>query len=239
MVSKFYLFSLVIGLNIFVLHAQNTVTFCNSIREQYKSSYKAKEYDKAYEYWRKWCSDCELSFSEYQSGIRMLKYRSYFAEEKDKSFAIKEFNRYSDSLQVKYKHQIAVKEALVHYQGKSKPPEDIYKTLNDTFLENEEDFKEPKALYVYTALAIDLDLSKKIITKKEALDVYGKSISKIKGFKEKYERTIAELKKEEEIRELTKKERRRLWSNKVNHKAYKYVEEALEIKAQGIVLGME
>ena len=178
---------------------------------------KVKNYDAAYEPWKMVYETCpQLNNAIYVYGERILKDKVEKATGADKEkFANELIGLYDNKL----KHfasktnvaETAIDKALVKYDNKMATDEEMYKTLDDAFKQDQENFKNPKALYIYFSTLVDLN---KAGTKdlQEVFDVYDAVTEKIETENEKLTGQISKLLPKEEAGTLTSKEKSRLKS---------------------------
>ncbi|WP_419212704.1 tetratricopeptide repeat protein [Maribacter sp. X9] len=178
---------------------------------------KVKNYDAAYEPWKMVYTNCpQLNNAIYVYGERILKDKVEKTTGADKEKYANELIGLYDN---KMKHfasktnyaETEVDKALVLYDNKMADDAKMYQILNDAFNKDQENFTNPKALYIYFSSLVDLhNAGKKDL--QEVFDVYDAVTEKIETENEKITDQIAKLLPKEEAGTLTSKEKSRLKS---------------------------
>jgi len=240
-VHKFHLFFLVFGLNTFFLHAQNEPERCDTLIKRFRAYSASKDRDKAYKLWQTLHTDpnCELTYDNYKLGLRILWLQAVLADSEKRAYYMDEYQKHYDLMRIKYRDKYIIRETLNDYDYKYLSELETYEIFKHQFLVNNANFIQPRALYAYGALAVDLYLIEGVITKKEALDTYNKVSRKMMILKERYQIPILELNKKSEHMELTPHELRRLRVKEFNLKSFEQVIGGLYNKANGMLLEME
>lgn len=178
---------------------------------------KVKNYDAAYEPWKMVYETCpQLNNAIYVYGERILKDKLKKASAAEKeSFANELMGLYDNKL----KHfasktnvaETTIDKALVKYDNKMTNDAEMYETLDGAFKQDQANFTNPKALYIYFSSLVDLHKggSKDL---QEVFDVYDAVTEKIEVENEKITGRIAKLLPKEEEGTLTSKEKKRLKS---------------------------
>lgn len=176
---------------------------------------KVKNYDAAYEPWKKTYETCpQLNNAIYVYGERILKHKIDKASASEKEGFVNDLIGLYDN---KLKHfssktspgETMVDKALTKYDNKMAGDAEMYSMLSEAFTKDEENFTNPKALYLYFSSLVDLhnDGKKEL---QEVFDVYDAVTGKIEVENDKLTDKIATLLPKEEAGSLTSKEKRSL-----------------------------
>ncbi len=178
---------------------------------------KVKNYDAAYEPWKKTYEACpQLNNAIYVYGERILKDKLKKAPAGQKEAIANELMGLYDN---KLKHfasktsmgETMVDKAMVKYDNKMADDAEMYDLMSEAFTKDKDNFTNPKALYIYFSSLVDLhNAGKKEL--QEVFDVYDEVTEKIETENEKYTGRIAKLLPKEEEGTLTSKEKKRLKS---------------------------
>ncbi|MFX0558485.1 tetratricopeptide repeat protein [Maribacter sp. CXY002] len=176
---------------------------------------KVKNYDAAYEPWKKTYETCpQLNNAIYVYGERILKYKLEKATGADKEALANELMGLYDNKLKYFASKTSVGEAMVDkamvkYDNKMADDAEMYAMMDEAFTKDKENFTNPKALYIYFSSLVDLhNAGKKDL--QEVFDVYDNVTEKIETENEKITEKIAELLPKEEDGTLTSKEKKRL-----------------------------
>lgn len=176
---------------------------------------KVKNYDAAYEPWKKTYETCpQLNNAIYVYGERILKDKIAKAAAGEKeSYANELMGLYDNKLKYFSSKtslgETIVDKALVKYDNKMTDDAEMYEMLSEAFDKDKENFTNPKALYIYFSSLVDLhNEGKKDL--QEVFDVYDDVTGKIEEENDKLTDKIAKLLPKEEAGTLTSKEKRSL-----------------------------
>ncbi|WP_047247286.1 tetratricopeptide repeat protein [Maribacter thermophilus] len=176
---------------------------------------KVKNYDAAYEPWKKTYETCpQLNNAIYVYGERILKDKIEKAGAGEKeSYANELMGLYDNKLKYFSSKtslgETIVDKALVKYDNKMADDAEMYEMLSEAFAKDKENFTNPKALYIYFSSLVDLhNAGKKDL--QEVFDVYDDVTGKIEEENDKLTDKIAKLLPKEEAGTLTSKEKRSL-----------------------------
>ena len=176
---------------------------------------KVKNYDAAYEPWKKTYETCpQLNNAIYVYGERILNHKIEKSSGAEKEGYVNELLGLYDNKLVHFssktsKGETMVDKAMVKYDNKMADDSEMYGMLSEAFTKDRENFTNPKALYLYFSSLVDLhEAGKKEL--QEVFDVYDDVTSKIDEENEKLTDNIAKLLPKEEANTLTSKEKQSL-----------------------------
>ncbi len=211
---------------------------CRKELSKFAQSAKIKDYDAAKPIYDKLVEHCEkVSMATYQYGERMFKHFMNEGEtDADKKEAaenyIKNFEKrlelYPDKTD---KGSTYMKMALAQFENKIGSTEDQYNAFDRAWKEDQENFINPKALYAYFSLLIDLqDEGKR--TLQEAFDKYDEVMEKVNTEQAKRAKVQQPLleKQDEEGKALTKEEQKIFNTNDIYLRNYNTIKESIDEK---------
>ncbi len=176
---------------------------------------KVKNYDAAYEPWKKTYETCpQLNNAIYVYGERILKHKIDKASGAEKEGYVNELLGLYDNKLTHFSSKTSpgetmVDKALTKYDNKMADDAEMYSMLSEAFTKDEENFTNPKALYLYFSSLVDLHNDGKNELQ-EVFDVYDAVTGKIEVENDKLTDKIATLLPKEEAGTLTSKEKRSL-----------------------------
>ena len=201
----------------------------------YTEHVKVKNYDAAYEPWKMVYVNCpELNWANFAYGERILK-------DKIKKSSGAEREAYIGDLialghdSMKYFPEkakmadVMIDEVLMKYQHKMIDDDEVYSLLGKAFKEDRENFKNPKALYLYFSSLVDLHKAGKKDLQ-EVFDVYDELTEKIDEENSKLTNAIAKLLPKEEAGTLTSKEKKKLKAYTTNSESFGKIEGSIDAK---------
>ncbi|WP_340077677.1 hypothetical protein [Leptobacterium sp. I13] len=216
----FGLISIFSGINV---QAQNAE--CTTNLSIFAEHVKVKNYDAAYEPWKKVKDDCpDLHVATYIYGERILKDKIKKSSGSDKETNVNMLlSLYDDGYKYfpsKFKlADVLSDKALLMYDEKIGSDEEIYELLNKAFTEDRANFKNPKALYLYFSSLVNLhNAGKKDL--QVVFDTYDNVTERIEEEKADLSQTIDKLVPKEETGTLTSKEKKALERSQVNSESY-------------------
>src|SRR5690554_2893886 len=183
----------------------------------YTEHVKVKNYDAAYAPWKMVYDNCPtLNWANILYGERILKDRVSNSTGADKTANINALLELYDN-RMKYfpdKTNVAetiIDKVLLQYDEKLISDEEIYAQLDKAFKENGENFKNPKALYLYFSSLVDLNSAGKRELE-EVFERYDAITEKIGVENDKLTEVITQLLPKEDAGTLTTKEASQLRS---------------------------
>jgi tetratricopeptide (TPR) repeat protein len=196
---------------------------------------KVKNYDAAYEPWKMVYEACpQLNNAIYVYGVRILNDKIEKASGADKEGFVNDLmGLYDDKL----KHfssktsvgETMVDKAMIKYDNKMADDAQMYDMLSEAFTKDRDNFKNPKALYIYFSSLVDLhNAGKKEL--QEVFDVYDDVLLKIEEENTKLTDQIAPLLSKEDAGTLSSKEKNMLKSYNSYSEAYGKIEGSIDSK---------
>ena len=128
----------------------------------YAEHAKVKNYDAAYTPWKMVYETCpSINKANFSLGEKILSYKIDNSSGAEKDGYINDLLAlYDNSLKVfpdKFpKAVVAIDKALLLYDNKMASDEELYNLLDNAFKQDEANFKNPKALYLYFSSLVDL-----------------------------------------------------------------------------------
>lgn len=191
----------------------------------YAEHAKVKNYDAAYTPWKMVYETCpSINRANFSLGEKILSYKIKNSSGAEKDGYISDLLAlYDNSLKVfpdKFpKAVVAIDKALLLYDNKMASDEELYNLLDSAFKEDEANFKNPKALYLYFSSLVDLyNGGKKDL--QDVFDTYDDVTEKIEEENVKLTDVISQLLPKEEAGTLTSKEKRKLKVATTNSESY-------------------
>nr|WP_321416020.1 hypothetical protein [uncultured Allomuricauda sp.] len=201
----------------------------------YAEHVKVKNYDAAYEPWKMVYESCpDINKANFSYGERILKSKIDNSTGADKDAYIQDLlSLYDNSLKyfpTKYsKAGVAIDKALLMYENKMASDEELFNMLDKAFQEDQENFKNPRALYLYFSSLVDLHGS----GKKDLQDVfntYDDVTGKIEEENKQLTGVVTKLLPKDSLGTLTSKEKRMLRAATVNSESYGKVASSVDSK---------
>lgn len=196
---------------------------------------KVKNYDAAYEPWKMVFDNCpELHAATYLYGERIVKHKIDKSNGADRATNVKLLINVLDGglkyFPSKYTAGgVAVDKALLMYDEKMASDEEVYNMLGKAFKEDRENFKNPKALYLYFSLLVDLQgQGKKDL--QDVFDTYDEVSAKIAEENKALAQIVTDLLPKEEAGTLSGKEQSQLNAARVNGESYETISGSIDAK---------
>ena len=196
---------------------------------------KVKNYDAALEPWKMVKDNCpELHVATYVYGERILKAKIKKASGADKdAFIDMLLSVYDDGHKYfpkKFSFADASSDkALLMFDEKMGSDEDLFNLLDEAFKNDRANFHNPKALYLYFSVLVDLhNAGSKDL--QLVFDTYDNVTEKIDEEKNKLARNIDALLGKEEAGTLSSKETRKLNRDRINSESYKKISGSIDAK---------
>jgi len=191
----------------------------------YAEHAKVKNYDAAYGPWKMVYTNCpDINKANFSYGERILADKIKKSSGAEKDAFIKELMQlYDDSHKYFPKSfsvgEVAIDKVLLMYDNKMASEEQIFSMLDKAFKEDKENFKNPKALYLYFSSLVDLyGANKKEL--QDVFDTYDDVTEKIEEENGQLTDVITKLLPKEDAGTLTSKEKRRLRVATTNSESY-------------------
>ncbi|NAS31410.1 hypothetical protein GTQ40_10540 [Flavobacteriaceae bacterium R38] len=228
-----------IGLmSIGILSAQKKNDECSRNLSIFFQFVKIKSYDEAYEPWKSTWDDCpELNKAVYSLGEKILVNKIEKNEDKEKY--IEMLLKVYDDGHKYFPKEFTLAEsisdkALLLFNEKRIGDEELYNLLHKGFVEDKENFKNPKSLFLYFSVSENLYESKN----KElqvVFDVYDDVNDRIEQESKILSKIIDQLLPKEESGALTVKEKKSLKRARVNLNSYRLIEKNINKKLDVLV----
>ncbi|MGB5821412.1 MAG: hypothetical protein WBG90_18145 [Saonia sp.] len=196
---------------------------------------KVKNYDAAYTPWKMVYENCpELNWATFAYGERILKDKIRKSSGSEKEAFVQDLIVLGDN-SMKYfpkkakMADVMIDHAMIMHDNKMAPEEEVYKLLDKAFKEDRENFKNPKALYLYFSNLVDLHKagSKDL---QEVFDTYDDVTEKIEEENQKLTTIITKLLPKEDEGTLTSKEKRRLKVATTNSESFGKISGSIDSK---------
>ena len=236
MKKKLYLTMIAVCMTMGLSMAQAQNPECMTNLSIYAEHAKVKNYDAAYEPWKKVLEACpDINKANYSYGEKILKHKIKNSSGADKDGYIQDLmTLYDDS--GKYfpdKFPMADREidkGLLMYDNKMASNGQLYDMLGKAFTEDKKNFKNPKALYLYFSSLVDLhNEGKKDL--QEVFDVYDDVTEKVEAENKKLTGVLGKiLAKEDAGTALTSKEKRQKRAATVNSESYGKIAGSIDSK---------
>lgn len=181
----------------------------------YTEHVKVKNYDAAYTPWKMVYETCPgLNRANFIYGERILKDKIKKSSGAEKEGFIKDIMGLYDASMVHFpkktkKADVLIDKVLIKYDNKMISDDEIYSMLGQAFTEDNANFKNPKALYLYFSSLVDLHgAGKKEL--QEVFDIYDEVTEKIEVENGKLTDKVTQLLPKEDAGTLTSKEKKQL-----------------------------
>ena len=191
----------------------------------YAEHAKVKNYDAAYGPWKMVITNCpDINKANFSYGERILADKIDKSSGAEKDAFIKELMQLYDDSHKYYPEsfsvgQVAIDKVLLMYDNKMASDEQIFSMLDKAFKEDKENFKNPKALYLYFSSLVDLyGANKKEL--QDVFDTYDDVTEKIEEENSQLTEVINKLLPKEDAGTLTSKEKRSLRVATTNSESY-------------------
>ena len=231
--SLMFLFGFMSVISVVIGQAQNPECMTNlSIFSEHS---KVKNYDAAFEPWKMVRENCpELHLAIYVYGERILKDKIEKTQGTDKtSFIDMLSSMYDDSNKYFPKKfsvaGVAADKAILMYDEKIGTDEELYELLKNAYEKDRANFSNPKALYLYFSVLVDLhNAGKKDL--QEVFDTYDNVTEKIDEEKSELTKIIDSYLEKEEAGTLTSKENKKLNNARINSESYDKISGSIDAK---------
>ena len=179
----------------------------------YAEHVKVKNYDAAYEPWKMVYESCpDINKANFSYGERILKAKIKSSTGTEKDGYIQDLlTLYDNSL--KYfptnysKAGVAIDKALLMYENKMASDEELFNMLDKAFKEDQANFKNPRALYLYFSSLVDLhEAGKKDL--QDVFNTYDDVTGKIEEENKQLTEIVTKLLPKDSLGTLTSKEKR-------------------------------
>lgn len=236
MKKKYYLtmIAAIMSVGLSIAQAQNPE--CMTNLSIYAEHAKVKNYDAAYEPWKMVYESCpDINKANFSYGERILAHKIDNSSGADKDGFIQELlSLYDNSLKYfpgKFTTAgVAIDKTLLLYDNKMASDEQVFNMLDKAFKEDKDNFKNPKALYLYFSSLVDLhQAGKKDL--QEVFDVYDDVTEKV----EEENKTLTDalqklLEKEDAGTALTSKEKKAKRVYETNSESYGKIAASIDSK---------
>ena len=201
----------------------------------YAEHVKVKNYDAAYEPWKMVYESCpDINKANFSYGERILKSKIESSTGAEKDAYIQDLlTLYDNSL--KYfptnytKAGVAIDKVLLMYENKMASDEELFNMLDKAFQEDQANFKNPRALYLYFSSLVDLhDAGKKDL--QDVFNTYDDVTGKIEEENKQLTNVVTKLLPKDSLGTLTSKEKRMLRAATVNSESYGKVASSVDSK---------
>ncbi|UNZ00147.1 hypothetical protein MQE36_07335 [Zhouia spongiae] len=196
---------------------------------------KVKNYDAAYEPWKMVYDNCpSLNWATFYYGEKILLNKIEKASGEEKKGYIKDLMAMYDN-SIKFfpdrydQADIAIDKALLMKDENLGSKEEIYNILDGAFKADRENFTNPKGLYLYFSLLVDLqEEGKKDL--QDVFDNYDEVTEKIDEETLKLGKIATSLAAKEDEGTLTSKEEKKLKAVRINGGSYEKVSSSIDAK---------
>lgn len=201
----------------------------------YAEHAKVKNYDAAYEPWKKVYESCpDINRANFTYGERILAHKIENSTGADKDGYVQELMSLYDN-SIKYfptnftKAGVAIDKALLLYDNKMASDEELFNMLDKAFKDDRANFKNPKALYLYFSSLVDLHgAGKKDL--QDVFDTYDNVTEKIEEENKKLTDVVTKLLPKDSLGTLTSKEKSQLRVASTNSESYGKVAGSVDSK---------
>lgn len=201
----------------------------------YSEHVKVKNYDAAYTPWKMVYENCpELNLANFVYGERILKDKINKSSGSEKDGHINDLLEVYDNSQKYFpakfkKADVIIDKVLLKYEHKMISDQEIYDMLHKAFTEDRDNFKNPKALYLYFSSLVDLhNAGKKDL--EEVFNAYDDVTEKMEEENNKLTDIITKLLPKEDAGTLTSKEKKQLKAATINSESFGKIEESIDSK---------
>ncbi len=201
----------------------------------YAEHVKVKNYDAAYEPWKMVYESCpDINKANFSYGEKILKSKIESSTGAEKDAYIKDLLALYDN-SLKYfptnytKAGVAIDKVLLMYENKMTSDEELFNMLDKAFQEDQANFKNPRALYLYFSSLVDLhDAGKKDL--QDVFNTYDDVTGKIEEENKQLTDVVTKLLPKDSLGTLTSKEKRMLRAATVNSESYGKVASSVDSK---------
>ncbi|MEZ4809424.1 MAG: hypothetical protein R2819_03615 [Allomuricauda sp.] len=235
MKKNYYLTMIAAIMSVGLSMAQAQNPECMTNLSIYAEHAKVKNYDAAYEPWKMVYESCpDINKANFSYGEKILSHKIDNSSGADKDGYIQDLLALYDNSRKYFPKNfpVAVTEidkALLLYDNKMASDEQLYKILDKAFKEDRENFKNPKALYLYFSTLVDLHESGKRDLQ-EVFDVYDDLTEKVEDENQKLTDVITTLLPKDSLGTLTSNERKQLNAANTNSESYGKIASSIDSK---------
>ncbi len=236
MKKKLYLTMIAVMMSMGLSIAQAQNPECMTNLSIYAEHAKVKNYDAAYEPWKMVYDNCpDINKANFSLGERILKHKIKNSSGADKDGYIQDLLALFDN-SLKYfptkfpKAGVAIDKTLLMYDNKMASDEQLFNMLDKAFKEDRDNFKNPKALYLYFSSLVNLhNAGKKDL--QSVFDTYDDVTEKAEEENKKQTDILAKIiAKEDAGTALTSKEKRQKKAATVNSESYGKISGSIDSK---------
>ncbi|MCG2461754.1 hypothetical protein K8352_13430 [Flavobacteriaceae bacterium F89] len=235
MKKKLYLLAIAVMGVSFVANAQAQNPECMTNLSIFSEHVKVKNYDAAYTPWKMVYENCPgLHYATYVYGERILKDKIEKSSGADKEKYINELMGVYDN-SIKYfpaktnVADVAIDKTLLKYDNKKATDQEVFDALDKAFKEDQKNFDNPKALYLYFSSLVDLyNAGSKDL--ESVFDTYDDVTNKIDEENNKYTAVVTKLLPKEDAGTLTAKEKQQLKIATNYSENYGKIQESIDSK---------
>ena len=201
----------------------------------YFEHYKVKNYDAAYEPWKKTYEACpEINKANFSAGEKILMHKIKNSSGAEKDGFVRDLITLYETAPKYFPKgnepgKIIPKIVLLKREHNMINEDEIYKQLGDAFAADRKNFKNPKALYLYFSTLVDLNKAGKKDLQ-EVFDVYDGVQEKIEEENQKMISGLQKLLPKEEAKTLSAKEKKYLKSYRINSESYGKIAGSIDSK---------
>lgn len=235
MKTKLYFSACMLLGSIGVGNAQAQNQECMTNLSIYVEHVKVKNYEAAYSPWKMVYDNCpDVNWANFLYGERILKDKIEKASGSDKDAAINDLLAlYDNSLKYFPKKAtpatVAIDKALLKYENKMGSDAEIYEMLDKAFKEDEKNFKNPRALYLYFSSLVDLHKAGKKDLQ-EVFNVYDDVTGKVEDENNELTDVVTKLLPKDSLGTLTSKEKKTLRIATANSESYGKIAGSIDSK---------
>ncbi|MCQ0111726.1 tetratricopeptide repeat protein [Zhouia amylolytica] len=200
---------------------------------------KVKNYEAAYQPWKMVYDNCpSLNYATFYYGEKILKYKIENSSGDEKTGYINDLLALYDN-SIKYfpnkydKADVMIDKALTSKEEGLATDEEVYNMLDKAFKEDRDNFTNPKALYLYFSLLVDLQAEGKKDLQ-DVFDAYDDVTGKIDEETLKLGKISTSLAAKEDAGTLTSKEQKKLNAVRINGGSYEKVYSSINAKLGGL-----
>ncbi|KAB7528221.1 hypothetical protein F8C76_10130 [Flagellimonas olearia] len=235
MKKKHYLTMIAVIMTTGLSMAQAQNPECMTNLSIYAEHAKVKNYDAAYEPWKMVYESCpDINKANFSYGEKILAHKIDNSTGADKDGYIQELLSLYDN-SGKYfpkNYPTAVTEidkALLLYDNKMASDDQLFEMLDKAFKEDRDNFKNPKALYLYFSALVNLhDSGKKDL--QDVFDTYDDVTEKVEEENKKLTDVVTKLLPKDSANTITSKEKRMLRVASTNSESYGKVGASIDSK---------
>jgi len=235
MKTKFYFTTLMLLAFMLIGNAQAQNQECMTNLSTNVEHAKFKNYDAAYKPWKMVYDNCpDVNWANFAYGERILKDKIEKSSGSEKDAFIKDLMALHDN-SLKYFPKkakpagVIIDKVMLQYDEKMIDDSGIYEGLDKAMKEDRENFKNPKALYLYFSSLVDLHKAGKKDLQ-EVFDVYDDVTEKIEEENKKLTDRISTLLPKEEAGTLTSKEKKIFSAANTNSESFGKIAGSIDSK---------